>query len=184
MPNCDFYATAEDLIPIVDFIFRNDGWTLFELASRPDMEVKSFNTSAELALEPHKRSHHFVLYAAQMRGSVNFRRIALQPGAVPGASFRYATEGWGLIQFYVELPHEGLLRPSHTNHFSEKAALKWSGVRKEMSSVDGWDWRAVSGISRRLNQYIRGRSVAKHGSRPILAEAKAAFDRGALRLVQ
>jgi hypothetical protein len=172
MPNCDFYAVPDDWLQIVRFIFTNDGWILYELSSMFDCEVRSFRSvdDVKALLRSDEESYHFDLYSPEMGGSVQFRRIELNPGAVPGKTFRYATEGAGLIQFYVSQPRDGKLRPCHTNHFSMRGAEK-----SDLGSVSDWNWRHITSMSNRLNRYIRSEAVAKRGSRPILAGAQSAF---------
>jgi hypothetical protein len=99
VPNCDFYALATDLVEVLDFIFSQSGWSLFELASRPDQPLREFPATREL-LEAHptfdllEASLHFQLYCPTMGGRVSKRRIDFKAGAVPGATFRYDAEGW------------------------------------------------------------------------------------------
>ena len=102
MPNCDFYASGKDCIAVLDFVFAQPGWKLVELGSLPDQKLRTFRSTAEvLAAHPiGKRATHFQLHAPDMKGRVTARRINLDPGAVPGATHRYTSEGWGLIQLY------------------------------------------------------------------------------------
>jgi hypothetical protein len=134
-------------------------------------------------LEGDGETIHFQLYSEEMGGRPQFRRIDFRPGAVPGKKFRYATEGFGLIQFYVSRPFGGKLRPCHTNHVSMKAAEAWTPIRSEVASPDGWNWRHITSMSNRLNRYIRSLGVAKHGSRAILAGAQAGLAAGDLEFL-
>ena len=185
MPNCDFYAVPDDWLQVVRFIFSNDGWILYEMSSLLDSEVRVFRSvdEVETLLGSDDESYYFQLYSPDMGGSVHFRRITLNPDAVPGKTFRYATEGWGLIQFYVSRIREGKLRPSHTNHFSVRAADKWAPINDDLGSPHDWNWEHITSISNRLNRYIRSLSVAKRGSRPILAGAQAALVSGEIELL-
>jgi len=185
MPNCDFYAVPADWLQVVQFIFTNQDWVLYELSSRPDCEVKVFHSVNEVKalLQGEDESFHFQLYSPAMGGLVQFRRIDFSPGAVPGKSFRYATEGFGLIEFYVSRPRNGKLRPSHTNHFSMKGAEDWAPIRSEVASPNNWNWKHVTSMSNRLNRHIRSLGVAKHGSRAILQGAQAGLAAGELELL-
>ena len=168
-------ALEDELIDV-----EGEGWFLYEHSSQFDCEVRAFTSvdDVKALLRSDEESYHFELYSPEMGGSVQFRRITLNPDAVPGKSFRYATEGWGLIQFYVHQARNGKLRPCHTNHFTEMGAGKWAPARTEVPPVDEWNWRHVTSMSSRLNRHIRSLAVAKHGSRPILAGAHAALSSG------
>src|SRR5687768_17320992 len=127
MPNCDFYALADDCVRVLDFVFEQPGWVLHELASENDSSIRTFDsTHSVLAAFPLcERSLHFQLYSAEMRGAVLHRRITFKPGAVPGATFRYATEGWGLIQLYLGMRrNDGTLSACHTNHNSDRKSTR------------------------------------------------------------
>lgn len=185
MPNCDFYAVPDDWLPVVQFIFSNQDWLLYELSSRPDCEVRTFRSVDEVKtlLQGDDESFHFQLYSPAMGGQVQFRRIDFSPGAVPGKSFRDATEGFGLIQFYVSRPRNGKLRPSHTNHFSMKRAEVWAPIRSQVASPNDWNWKHITSMSNRLNRHIRSLGVAKRGSRAILAGAQTALASGEIELL-
>lgn len=101
------------------------------------------------------------------------RRYELNPGALGDATFRFACEGWGLIQLFLRTPRDGQLPVSHTNHNSAARARAWAPTYPELGDPDLWDWRQVARASRRLNRHIQGLAVAKDGSRPVLPAAYA-----------
>jgi hypothetical protein len=96
----------------------------------------------------------------------------LSKPASPEQAFRYSSEGWGLIQLYLEAPRKGALSPSHTNHNSPSRAAKWSDTYSELRDPSLWDWDAVTSFSRRLNAFIRKQSVAKIGPRVVHSGAQ------------
>jgi hypothetical protein len=96
------------------------------------------------------------------------RRIALDPGACGGATFRYAAEGWGLVQLYLSAPRAGRLENSHTNHNSKARAELWEPIRGVEPGSAAWDFPRITAFSSRLNRQIKKRGVAKIGSRVVL----------------
>ena len=60
---------------------------------------------------------------------------------------------------------------SHTNHNSEKRAVKWQKTYPEMGKAEEWNWQEVNKVSRQLNSHIRKRAVSKIGTRPVLENA-------------
>ncbi len=178
MPNLDFYAADEDYDPIVSFVLSEPRFRLFESYSRPDQEL------VEIKSREHFRAHFspelngkgtsilLQLFTVGGGGEPLLRRIELKPGALGNAKFRFACEGWGLIQLCFELPKQKVLRPSHTNHNSEKRALAWVGTYEDqLGSPTRWDWKEVERASRQLNTFIRRLSVEKVGSRLVLPTA-------------
>lgn len=183
MPNCDFYALDDDCLAVLDFVFDQPTWKLFELASLPDQELRSFTSTAEVvaAHRVGERATYFQLHAPEMKGQVVAKRIDFTPGAVAGATHRYSCEGWGLIQLHLGAPSGGRLSSSHTNHNSARRARTWEPTYPDATDrVDDWDFAAVTRLSSRLNRFIRGRAVARQGSRSVLAAAHDAFVHGRL----
>ena len=185
MPNLDFYAAYEDHDPILDFIFSSEKFRVFESYSRLDHGLVEFK-SAE-----HFREHFgsggpgettsilLQLFTKAGCGEPLIRRIKLKPGALGNAKFRFTCEGWGLIQLHIETPRQNLLRPSHTNHNSEKRALAWAPTyRDELGEPSEWDWAEIERASRKLDSFIRRLSVEKVGSRPVLPVARKVRDAG------
>ncbi len=186
MPNCDFDACEDDAERIVRFVFSQDGWSLWELASRADSELRQFSTLDELlrAFDLSAESVHLQLHTPEMGGCVHAKRITFDPQSVPDATFRYDSSGWGLIQLYLIAPRNGRLGASHSNHNSERRARGWEPTYDdEPDRVDDWDWKAVSRISSGLNRFIRSQAVGKSGSRPVLPCAQAAASERRVKLL-
>ncbi|NJK45681.1 MAG: hypothetical protein HC933_16715 [Pleurocapsa sp. SU_196_0] len=180
MPNCDFYAYGNDFQAVLGFVFSQPGWILHELVSQPDTPVAVFS-SVDSVLEHHQvgaRPINFQLYAPEMRGRVRHERIQLAPGAVEGATHRFSTEGWGLIQLYFGFEHHDGITHSHTNHNTERRAQAWAVTINALDDPGLWDWTVVSRMSARLNRFIHKSAAARFGSRPILPAAQAALASG------
>ncbi len=180
MPNCDFYALAGDCEQVLDFIFAQPGWTLYELYSQWDKPVRVFSSTKSVrdSVDLCRESTHFQLYAPEMGGGVQFHRIERNMGE----TVRYSTEGWGLIQVYFGSLHDGLLTNSHTNHNSETRAYNWSATTHDLGDIDEWNWSGVERTSGKLVRFIRKLGVAKHGSQPVLKQAYESLQGDAIRL--
>ena len=186
MPNCDFYVVGDDTRSVLDFVFSQRGWALYELSSRPDSPLRKFDSTEAVTavFDLPNTDVRFHLCAQEMGGRVREKRIVFKPGAVPGASFRFDSQGWGLVQLYFVAPRDGKLKASHTNHNSELRARRWEPTyADEPDRVDDWDWKAVERTSARLNRFIRGVALSKVGSRPVLPMAHRAHAQGSLQLM-
>ncbi len=107
------------------------------------------------------------------------RRIELNPKSCGGATYRFAAEGWGLIQLYLHAPKSGALEASHTNHFTLKGAQGWAGtLDSEKGPAEAWDFARITSFSSKLNREIRKRGVAKVSSLAILPGALKLWDEG------
>lgn len=186
MPNCDFYALDDDFALVLDFVFSQDEWELHELSSEANHVVRVFRSTREVlgGCALGRGLSCFQIYSPEMAGQPLHRRIDFKPGAVPGATHRFSTEGWGLVQLYFGFMRTGDgLTPSHTNHNSVVRAKSWSPLRSELGSPDEWDWAGVARVSGRLVRFLQKQRAARHGSRPVLPGADRAVRAGARLLL-
>jgi len=188
MPNCDFYATQEDHEGLLSWLFAEDRCDVYELASDFEQPLKWFRSASEVLAQFDRsypngrkwRSVHLQLYVRGAGPVFVPRRVALDPQACGGATFRYDADGWGLVQLYLGSASAGdeRLEDSHTNHNSLKRAQSWSDTVEEMGDVGAWDFAKITSFSSRLNREIRKRGVAKVGSRVVLPGALKLWDNG------
>jgi hypothetical protein len=188
MPSCDFYATKEDHEGLLTWLFAEERCDVYELASDFEQPLKCFRSASEVLAQFNRsypngrkwRSVHLQLYVRGAGPVFIPRRVALDPQACGGATFRYNADGWGLVQLYLGSAAAGdeRLEDSHTNHNSLKRAQSWSDTVEEMGDVGVWDFAKITSFSSRLNREIRKRGVAKVGSRAVLPGALKLWDIG------
>jgi len=176
MPNCDFYAAGTDHKTILEFLLSPIECDIYELYSRVGQSLRQFQSLTDFEehfaisnwAEGANETIRLNVYPHGAKGKLLKRRIQLDPKRCHGATFRYRADGWGLVQLYLEHPHNGRLRDSHTNHNSPKRAAAWARTFHEMGDPGKWDWERVTAFSRRLNRFIRSLAVSNKGSRVIL----------------
>jgi hypothetical protein len=176
MANLDFYAVADDLRDLVRFLFAETDVVIYELSSRYDHEARHFRSLTELEAVftlGSYRSAHLQLWSSAVMQQPVFRRVELT--AVPGHSFRYAVEGAGLMQLYLNGTQDGVIHHTHFGHWNEAGARECS-----MHSSDDCDWRTLRRVSGRIQRHIQGRlAAAKLYARPVLRHAFDAVQNGA-----
>lgn len=186
MPNCDFYATTNDHEELLHWLFEEATCRLFELSSDFEQPLKEFHSVDEV-LAQFERTYkngerwsnvHLQLYVLGASPPFVPKRISLDPEACDGATFRYAAEGWGLVQLYLGSQTTRGLNDSHTNHNTQKRAEAWAPAIAEMQAVSLWDFKRITAFSSRLNRQVRKLSVAKIGSRPVLPGALKLWHEG------
>lgn len=186
MPNCDFYAVGKDHKLILDFVFSLDDCEVYELSSPVDQTVAQFRSTDDIQNRykiqswdtRFEQSIHLQVYPRDACGQIVFEKVVFSANYKGPGSFRYNSSGWGLIQLYLESPRNKRLRPSHTNHNSEKRALAWEQTYPEFGPAAKWHWPAIKRWSRSLNRFIQKNGVAKHYSRVLLPEAKRLSEAG------
>jgi hypothetical protein len=180
MPNCNFYATVDDHSGLLDWLFAEGTCEVHELSSRYEQPLRQFDSRAQvLALfDESPRCVHLQLRVLGASPPLEPQRVSLNPAHCDGATFRYAAEGWGLVQLYLGNAWRDTLQGSHTNHFTQKGAGKWEPVSPQDAGVEAWDFKRIASFSSRLNRQIRKRAAGKLGSQLVLPGALALWEQG------
>jgi len=176
--NYDFFASKQDKISVLEFIFNATDLQIFDHYSPYGQEINQYKSTAEITthfdLEIGRQSAVALnLWAPHFGGKVRFQRVELNPKYCNGYTYRYGTAGWGLIHLYLGGLEENILFHSHIGHFNEAGALKNEGVNKENGKVNLWNWKAIEQTSRKLKYQIHNKmSVRKIGSYGVLQGAE------------
>ena len=190
MPNCDFYATAADHKPLLEWLLAENTCSIYELSSIGENPLRRFVAADEI-MDNFNRTYtngvpwhsvHLQIHVNNSGPVPAPRRIDINPEAQASCGFRhrYAMEGWGLVQLYLSVPRHNkrFLDNSHTNHNSLKRAGTWAAISPDLGSPDEWDFKKIASFSSRLNREIRKRAVARLGSRPVFSGAFAEWKNG------
>jgi hypothetical protein len=174
MANLDFYALGDDLRTLLQFVYAETDIVIYELSSEFDREVRRFASLVELEdafnLDGDKPGYLQLWSPAVMARPV-IRRIELK---VPGHSFRYAVEGAGLIQLYLDGQRDSVIHHTHYGHWNEAGARQ-----RSVHSADDCNWQALAKLSGLIQRHIRRRlTAAKLYARPVLHQAFSAVQRG------
>ena len=186
MPNCDFYATVEDHEGLLSWLFSEATCRVFELSSDFELPLRQFQSPEEVLQQFERRyptgekwrEVHLQLYVIGAGPQFKPRRVALDPKACEGATFRYEAEGWGLVQLYLASATTDGLENSHTNHNSEKRAEAWAPTYRKHGDPSAWDFKRITSFSSRLNRQIRKRAAGKIGGRVVLPGAMKVWESG------
>jgi hypothetical protein len=180
----DFYADKTDKLSLLDFIFNQTDLQVFDLASPYGLEICQYKSSEEISakfdlVNGDNFAVTFQLWTPRHKGELVFKKVDLDPKRCNGHTFRYSTDGWGMIQLYLGGVKNNILYQSHIGHFSEKEAAKCEGTNKFNGSVNVWDWKEVQATSKKLKQYIHSNLAEKRsGSIDILLGASKLQEQG------
>lgn len=176
MANLDFYASPDDMRDLLQFLFAETDIVIYELSSQADTAPQHFSSITELESHHRLGAHpalHFQLWSPSMMARPVIRRIQLT--GIKAHSFRYAVEGAGLMQLYLDGREKGVVHHSHFGHWNEAGAR-----RRSMHSADDCDWSALNRLSGRIQRVISRRlAVARLHSRPVLRGTYAGMTAGA-----
>jgi hypothetical protein len=178
MANLDFYAVKSDLQKLLAFLYAETDVVIFELSSEFDREIRRFKSLHELESafnigQTPKGQLHFQLWSASVMKEPQPRRIELK---VKGHSFRYSIEGAGLMQLYLGGLKENVIGHTHFGHWNEAGAKE-----RCVLPADECNWETLKKISGKIQRFVRGTSVAKLYSRPILPDAFSSIQSGKRR---
>lgn len=184
--NYDFFANKADKLEILDFIFKETDLQVYDLDSPYGQEICQYETVEEISskfdLELDQFGTTFQLWTPRHKGKPIFRKVELDPKYCNGHTFRYATEGWGLIQLYFGGLKNNELKSSHIGHYNEKGAVKWEGSYYANELVSSWDWTEIQVTSRKLKYQIHNKlATRKIGSLGVLSGADK-FEKQGIKL--
>jgi hypothetical protein len=180
----DFFADESDKVAILTYILEETDLQIFDLYSRLGETVKNYNSLIDITscfdLKNEVPSAiHFQLWSPRFKGEPNFRKIELNPKYCKGHTFRFSTEGWGLIQLYLGGVTGKILKHSHVGHWNQKGALKSECTSPIKGNVESWDWTAVQRASNQLKYLLDKKlSVKRLGNYGVLPGAAYLEEQG------
>lgn len=172
-----FYADKQDKLNILDYIFNETDLKAFDLSSAAGEEIRSYKTTQEIVtkfdLENGKQfAVTFNLWSPEFMGEIIFQKRELNPKRCNGHTFKFTTEGWGLIQLYFGGRTDKRLYKSSIGHNSEKRALGHQPSIQRIPGPDQWDWKTIEQTSRKLKYLIHNKlSSRKIGGTGIMKGA-------------
>jgi hypothetical protein len=173
----DFFADKADKLKILDYIFNETDLQVYDLGSPYGQEICEYKSIEEISSKfdldnGDKFAVTFQLWSPRHKGKPLFRKIDLDPKRCNGHTFRYSTDGWGLIQLYFGGLKNNELNQSHFGHFNESGALKNESSTALNGKVNDWDWSEIQATSRKLKYQIHNKlATRKIGSFGVLAGA-------------
>ncbi len=121
---------------------------------------RHFESASQLAqyiqqsLSTQKGMAYFFVVYPDMAGRPMRKKIQLKPNSVPGETFRYTWEGWGLISvIFQNADHE--IGKCSVSANSKNRAEKWTSTYPEWPLPDTWNWPAVGRHTRRLRSAMK-----------------------------
>ena len=174
--NYDFFADKADKLKVLDFISKDTDLQVYDLGSPYGQEICQYKTVVEISskfdLEIDEFGTTFQLWTPRHGGEPIFRKVDLDPKRCNRHTFRYATDGWGLIQLYFGGLKDNVLKHSHIGHCSEKRAFILEANNESNGLVSSWDWKEIQVTSRKLKYQIHNKlATRKIGSFGVLSGA-------------
>jgi hypothetical protein len=154
---------------LAGFLFESGSPVVFHAYSDYGQPLRSFRSSSELiadiesAFAAGQKSVQFALHYPDTKGHVAERKITLDSKRSDGHTWRYAVEGWGLIQL------QGDLRDAPTIECrvavnTQKRAEGWAATYPELLDPSLWDWSAIQHHSGRIIR--RMKKIAEQSDPP------------------
>lgn len=175
--NYNFFADKTDKLEILEFIFNETALLVYDLDSKYGQEICQYKNVDEISLKfdldnGDKFAVPFQLWTPRHKGKLLLRKIDLDPKRCNGHTFRFSTDGWGLIQLYFGGLKNNELCQSHIGHFNENGALKNESSTTFNGKVNAWDWEEIQATSRKLKYHIHNKlAIRKIGSCGVMTGA-------------
>jgi len=185
----NFYALYTDKIQILDYIFRETGFTIVDHYSPMGKELKEYNATQEIVdnFDLHNGKSCAVSLALwnSNYGEKNIiRKIDLNPKYCKGHTFRFAATGWSLQQLYFGGLSGEMLYYSTIQGFNEKGAIEKDYLYPEASrTAHLLDWVQIKIDQRKLKYFIDKKlTTRKLNSYLVLSDADSELQSGRINL--
>ena len=164
MAQLSFFGAREDLEQVIDFLFGETDFRIFELYSEFGEELREFTTFHELdevlniGRDEHGNSYAALLslWSPSVMRRPPITRVRLDPKYCNGHTFRYTLGNSGTIRLYFGGRYRRVITKSYLGHAAQRGAQS----------------KALSKLSNRVSYHISRRlAVAKVPGRPVLAAA-------------
>ncbi|SFS73098.1 hypothetical protein [Paenibacillus sp. BC26] len=170
MANLDFYSTRNDQLKLLDFIFSELNFRVFQSYSDFDSEIEEYKSTIEIddkycvGIDKHGNGTHclFQLWSPTIMDKLEINKINLDEKT--GHTYRYNIEGFALVQLYLGGIHNNYISKSHIGSNSEARAKSWG-------YISGVNWENHKKEINKLCNYIRRDSKVKIKGRVVMQEA-------------
>ena len=151
---------------LVKFIFSESDIKFYESYSEMDKELIQINSYLEFdryfnKLSTNKITHTgFAIYYPETRGKISFKKINLDPKRCKGKTFRYRTDGWGLIFINLKISDFDNEIECNIHVNTKKRAENWSDTYPEFGRPELWEWKIIENKSRKIIRKLK--NYAQH----------------------
>ena len=171
-----FFAARDDLLQFFRFVYAETDCCVYEAYSRPDEKRREFPDCDSLAAlsEFGAPGLHLALWSPSVGPEPRMRRIDFTPGAVPGHSHRFVTEGCSLITLLAGGVRDHSLEASQLGWWTEASALRKALPELQPEKVD---WPKLTKLARQLRNQIERRLKATTASKKAVLPQAAEYAR-------
>jgi hypothetical protein len=148
-------SSRESFAELAAFVFDSGEPVVFQAYSACGQPLRRFRTASELisSIESEiTQGQRFLLYAIHFPdslGHVAEQKITLNAKKCGGHTWRYAVEGWGLIQFQADVKHAPMVICRVAVN-TQKRAEAWASTFPHLGGPGSWNWQAVEKHARRI----------------------------------
>ena len=172
----NFFALYRDKISVLEYIFKETGFRIFDHYSTYGQELREYKSSLEIAesfdLNRGRANSVQLTLWDPIHGERNIvRKVDLDPEYCNGHTFRYAATGWSLQQLYFGGLSDNKLHYSTLQGFNEKGALEKDSLNSNRTA-HLLNWTKIKSDQRKMKYFIETKlTTRKIGTSLILASA-------------
>lgn len=182
-----FYASKSDKINILKFLFKETEVRVYDFFSEYEKKICEYKSISKIVnkfdLENGNRfAVSFHLWASHHKGFVFKKKVILNPRLNNGFTYRYVSDGWGLIKLFFGGIEKDHLNVSTLGHLSKADALLWESTNTFTGRVSQWNWQQIRSTMSHIKKKIHNEMAVKRvGKIDILAGA-AALEKNGIQL--
>lgn len=158
MAQLDFYATAEDMVDVIDLMFSLAEMRLYEAYSAVDKPIREFKNGREILSSGHLDDNHGAVFVRGWWCSVTsqpfVREFRLNPGLGTSRFELCGVAAFQLLMGRFQSDSSKALQRSTFTHWNEAGARQRSSYSD--ADVDAVDWKEFHRLSSIVHRRVRG----------------------------
>lgn len=158
MAQLEFYATAEDMADVIDFMFSLAEMRLFEAYSAIDKPIREFKNGRELLSSGHLEDNHGAVFVRGWWNSVTnqpfVREFKLNPSVGTSRFELCGVATFQLLMGRFQSDGPRALERSTFSHWNEAGARQRANYSD--ADVDAVDWKEFRRLSGIVHRRVRG----------------------------
>ncbi|WP_298330489.1 hypothetical protein [uncultured Dokdonia sp.] len=148
------FIDKNQLFGLIEYILSDSKIEFYESYSEMEKEIVQISKYSEFlkyfenSISENKKQLKFGIYYPEAKGKFYIDKIKLNPKYCNGKTYRYNTNGWGVIYVHLDLQKSKIECRVSVN--SKTRAQNWTSTNPEFGNPELWEWKIVENNARKI----------------------------------
>tara|TARA_R110002050_G_scaffold299550_2_gene465519 strand:+ start:31 stop:558 length:528 start_codon:yes stop_codon:yes gene_type:complete len=163
------FINKNQLFELIEYILSDSKTEFYESYSEKEKEIVRIKTYSEFlkyfenSISENKKHLGFGIYYPEAKGKFYINKIKLNPKYCNGKTYRYNTNGWGVIYVHLDLQKNENEIECRVSVNSKTRAQNWTSTNPEFGNPELWEWKIVESNARKIINRLK----KLHTTKPI-----------------